>query len=432
MDKDYPDSFIPDSSTGHVFSSDGPVVRHILEAPGAAAAPPTSGSPPESVKRRPGRPKGSSKKDLLGGSPSLPKIKRPVGRPRKDGLPAGSVGPKRAKVQRNPHTWVAHQGVEYPPVNMFVPGGSLSSHTMTFHTDPNMEMDNWAELARDKPDILLVILLTALAAPNAAPSVGPTVEEAFRSHLASLAINSQQLQSIPSLYSVLKTFWLPSSPAYFSLTASTSTVRTSSEHRFLYWDPHPLVFNGISCPVCSQSLTNQGRITSGPVKIYDIERPFFIIGCQYVCKSSQCTTTAGPDGRKFASTDASIFRSLPSKLRDEFPARLMHGDTDVGTAPNIWNWKVAGVSSLLWNMVRASLKSGLKKEVILHLIYSIQHSVSDDEPRSSSGAPARTTTTDDGMDNRDAEGAKYDVQPGDDEEAASGTENHVCSSSAAN
>jgi len=227
MDKDNPDSFIPSSSTGHVFSSDSPVVRHVLEAPGAAAsgsAPPTSGSPPESVKRRPGRPKGSSKKDLLGSPPPLPKIKRPVGRPRKDGLPAGSVGPKRAKVKRNPHTWVAHQGVEYPPVNVFVPGGSLSSHMMTFHTDPNMEMDDWAELARDKPDILLVILLTALTAPNAAPNVGPTVEEAFRSHLASLAINSQQLQSIPSLYSVLKTFWLPSSPAYFSLTASTSTV----------------------------------------------------------------------------------------------------------------------------------------------------------------------------------------------------------------
>jgi len=66
------------------------------------------------------------------------------------------------------------------------------------------------------------------------------------------------------------------------------------------------------------------------------------------------------------------------------------------------------------------------------LIYSIQHSVSDDGPRSSSGAPARTTTTNDGMDDSDAEGAKHDVQPGDDEEAASGTANHVCSFSEAN
>jgi len=49
------------------------------------------------VKRRPGRPKGSTKKNLLAGDILPPKIKRPVGRPRKDGLPAGSVGPGRLK-----------------------------------------------------------------------------------------------------------------------------------------------------------------------------------------------------------------------------------------------------------------------------------------------------------------------------------------------
>ena len=55
------------------------------------------GSP---VKRRPGRPKGSTKKNLLAGSPVPVKIKRPVGRPRKDGYPAGSVGSQRAKRER--------------------------------------------------------------------------------------------------------------------------------------------------------------------------------------------------------------------------------------------------------------------------------------------------------------------------------------------
>jgi len=49
------------------------------------------------VKRRPGRPKGSTKKHLLAGSPIPPKLKRPVGRPRKDGLPAGSIS---ARVKR--------------------------------------------------------------------------------------------------------------------------------------------------------------------------------------------------------------------------------------------------------------------------------------------------------------------------------------------
>lgn len=40
-------------------------------------------------KRAPGRPKGSVKKNPDPNAP--PKVKRPVGRPRKDGLPAGSV-----------------------------------------------------------------------------------------------------------------------------------------------------------------------------------------------------------------------------------------------------------------------------------------------------------------------------------------------------
>lgn len=52
------------------------------------------------IKRRPGRPKGSTKKNLLAGSPIPPKVKRPVGRPRKDGFPAGSVGPTRMKREK--------------------------------------------------------------------------------------------------------------------------------------------------------------------------------------------------------------------------------------------------------------------------------------------------------------------------------------------
>jgi hypothetical protein len=46
------------------------------------------------AKRKPGRPKGSVKKPTAAGAGDAPdptKIKRPVGRPRKDGLPAGSV-----------------------------------------------------------------------------------------------------------------------------------------------------------------------------------------------------------------------------------------------------------------------------------------------------------------------------------------------------
>ena len=63
-------------------------------APPPPQAAPVDGVPPEQpVKRKPGRPKGSGKKPVDPNAP--PKIKRPVGRPRKDGLPAGSVGPRR-------------------------------------------------------------------------------------------------------------------------------------------------------------------------------------------------------------------------------------------------------------------------------------------------------------------------------------------------
>ena len=192
------------------------------------------------------------------------------------------------------------------------------------------------------------------------------------------------MQPIPSLYSILKTSWLRSSPSYFSLTASASTARTPSEHRFLYWDLQPLVFNGIACPSCSASLTNKGRISSGPIKIYDIEKPFFVVGCEYICKSPQCIAATSPEGRKFASTDSSIIRSLPVRLKDEFPAKLMYNDTDAGSGPNIWNWKALGISLSLWNMVHGCLRVGLKKDAILHLIQSIQAGVPLDVPQGQS------------------------------------------------
>ncbi|GLB44874.1 hypothetical protein LshimejAT787_1802110 [Lyophyllum shimeji] len=332
-------------------------------------------------KRRPGRPKGSTKKNITGEA-MVPKVKRPVGRPRKDGLPAGSMG-TRPRLPKQPRTnssasWAGPMtGVGYPQHH--APYSMMSAASMHVPIDPNLQ-DDWAVLARTNPNAFLTTLLSALAAPNPVSSAGPTVEEAFKSHLNSLTPMPNQLQPIPSLYSILKTFWLPSSPAYFSLTASASTARTPSEHRFLYWDPQPLVFNGISCPSCAAPLINRGRISSGPIKIYDIERPFFIIGCEYVCRSPACTGLAHPEGRKFASTDASIFRALPVKLKDEFPARLMYADADAGSGPNIWNWGALGVSRSLWNMVRGCLRAGMRKEVILQLVDAVQRGVPEDEP----------------------------------------------------
>jgi hypothetical protein len=258
--------------------------------------------------------------------------------------------------------------------------GPVSPQLM-YPIDPALERDEWANLAKTNHSAFLQTLLVSLAAPNPISTAGPSVEEAFKSHLVSLAPNPAQkdAQSIPSLYSILKSFWLPSSPAYFSLTTSASMSRTPSEHRFLYWDPQPLVFNGIACPVCSAPLINRGRIRSGPMKVYDLEKPFFIVGCEYICKGPVCVANVPPDGRKFASTDSSILRSLPARLRDEFPAYLMQGDGDLGSGANVWNWEATGVSRSLWNMVRGCLRSGLSRDSIMTIVRAIQNGVPDEQ-----------------------------------------------------
>lgn len=75
-------------------------------------------SPEIPVKRKPGRPKGSGKKQLENAEP---KIKRPVGRPRKDGLPAGSVGPKKPARPRKRGPGDFAVGV--PPTGILPPFG---------------------------------------------------------------------------------------------------------------------------------------------------------------------------------------------------------------------------------------------------------------------------------------------------------------------
>ncbi|KAF9500057.1 hypothetical protein BDN71DRAFT_1441127 [Pleurotus eryngii] len=349
---------------------------------------PATGETVTPPKRKPGRPKGSGKKHFL--TTDEPKVKRPVGRPRKDGLPAGSLGVIRRSRRSSgdgtvepisaPQGFTQWRNVSTDAVDD--QQQSTSKRAATFAVEHTLEADDWAELLRTKPNAFLQNLLSSLSAPNPISTVGPSVEEAFKSNLVSLSSpQAKGSQSIPSLYSILKTFWLPSSPAYFSLTASASTARTPPEHRFLYWDPQPLVFNGISCPICSYPMLNKGRIRSGPIKVYDLDKPFFIIGCEYVCKSAPCVAATNSDGRKFASTDPSILRSLPAKLKDEFPARLLQGENDSGSGPLIWSWKDMGVSTALWNMVKGAMKLGLPKDTIIRLIRSIQAGIADETPQ---------------------------------------------------
>lgn len=199
-----------------------------------------------------------------------------------------------------------------------------------------------------------------------------SLEEAFRNLNGWLMPKSGS--ALPSLYHNMKSFWLPSCQTYFAMTVSQSTspIRTS-EYRFLFWDPQALVIGGIACPDCKLPLTNNGRIPTGPIKVYDMLQPFYIIGCEYACNSPACKVTV-PEGRKYASTDPSILRALPTRLREEFPAKLVHaGDSqDLGTGPQIWNWKAMGVSTAIWNLVSTGVKAGVKKELIMHLIQSMQ------------------------------------------------------------
>jgi len=85
------------ASAGDGLSTSAPIAAPSQQA-GAPSNPPQTGGDPGAipVKRKPGRPKGSVKKPTPAGASGEAadppnKVKRPVGRPRKDGLPAGSV-----------------------------------------------------------------------------------------------------------------------------------------------------------------------------------------------------------------------------------------------------------------------------------------------------------------------------------------------------
>lgn len=353
----------------------------------------TQESPP---KRRPGRPKGSGKKQLL---ESSPRPKRPVGRPRRDGLPAGSVGPHRASrpsgrppgrprksapgkledpssepsASAPPPTFVAvclatfisissnfvPQHQYYPPPAGAIPpryaypsGPVHITAPPVVVAPPNPTDSDWASLAKTSPPILLQSLVSALAFSDPS-TAGPGLTEAFKSHVASLPpkVAVRPGMPVPSYYSSLKSFWLPVTSSFFLLTTSSSSTRVLSNYRFLYWDPQSLLFNGIACPNCAAPLANEGHIQSGAMKVHDLQNPFYIIGCEYSCKSDVCISAATPNGRHFASTDSAILRSLPQNLQDEFPAHLVDTPGDSRIEYNMWNWQVcfyqAFVSAIL-------------------------------------------------------------------------------------
>ena len=419
-------------------SSQPPTASDANPAGGALA--PTGDvnvSPATPVKRGPGRPKGSGvKKHIDPNAPVLPK--RPVGRPRKDGLPAGSVPrgtpsvtARKRKVAApgdfatpsaenganqtpapsasappapfatsvrflatskrdgvfNPHFQPAYSSYTYPTPTTPAPQQPWSTTYSTLSAalqykaetpaspqkaiqavDPVLH-DDWAELLRTDVNTLLQSLVSSLHAPAPVSRVGMNVEESFKFHVNSLF--APQEGPIPQLYSILRSFWLPWSPSYFALTASSLASPTPPEHRFFYWDPLPLVFNGIACPFCAAPLLNRGCIRSAPTKVYDLGRPFFLIGCEYVCNNLQCKGRTGTEGRRFASTDPVVIRALPPVLRDELPVTLLaSGASD----PQTWNWQPIGVSKSLWAVVVGCIGEGMGKEATLRIVRAAQQS----------------------------------------------------------
>ena len=89
------DNSLPNAPMAMGSHPDAPPAVQDLAANQNATNTIVASDPSAPIKRRPGRPKGSGKKNL-DLAPPVPKIKRPVGRPRKDGFPAGSVGPRRS------------------------------------------------------------------------------------------------------------------------------------------------------------------------------------------------------------------------------------------------------------------------------------------------------------------------------------------------
>ncbi|KAE9383029.1 hypothetical protein BT96DRAFT_1027409 [Gymnopus androsaceus JB14] len=324
--------------------------------------------------RRLGRSKSSGTKSKnIDADVSMKPPKKPVGRPRRDGLPAGSVT-SNGSTKRQRISYSQGEGGD----------NDRSGHKRRLRADENCG-DSWSfEFARTRPDRLVGELMKELDANatvtrDTSDTSGMSVKEAFESHIRSLSSSSSQ--RLPTLYSILKTFWLPSSPGYFSFAASSSSTGSRlSTHKFFYWDPHPLVFNGIPCPACGLPLHNAGPIRRGPVRVLDIgEEGFYVIGAEYVCQSGLASCE---ERKTYASTDASILRVLPIKLREEFPVRMMDPESESESEQedeeeDVWTWNPStstavppsrGLSRNLWSLILSCLRARLGKEAIVGLV----------------------------------------------------------------
>jgi hypothetical protein len=95
------------------------------------------------TKRGPGRPKGSTKKSFEVDPAAPPKVKRPVGRPRKDGRPAGSV----PKISRGPGR----------PRKNFLPDFAVNTFSQQHQSQhPNGDQHDWNPVSALAPQSAVI------------------------------------------------------------------------------------------------------------------------------------------------------------------------------------------------------------------------------------------------------------------------------------
>jgi len=107
-------------------------------------------------------------------------------------------------------------------------------------------------------------------------SLPPAVQEAYEKHKQYLKQVAGP-KSIPHLYAIHQTFWVPQKSNYFILNGSKKPQPSQLYgHRWFYWDPDYLVEGGFQCPNCRAHLHRHGF--TRPRRVVDLHDVFYMIG----------------------------------------------------------------------------------------------------------------------------------------------------------
>jgi hypothetical protein len=116
----------------------------------------------------------------------------------------------------------------------------------------------------------------AASKPRGRRSLPPAVKDQYDKHLDFLKQGSG-LGSMPKLYAVHQTFWLPHQANFFIMKNATKPRPSQLyNHRWFYWDPDHLVEGGLKCPNCGTHLHRHGF--TRPRRVVDLEAVFYMIG----------------------------------------------------------------------------------------------------------------------------------------------------------